>query len=77
MPRVARSTIGMTDAEWRDVPVTFGSDVAARLFCTTPRNCTIHGEELGGTLVCGRWVFSKQKVAEILGLSVPTSVCEQ
>lgn len=58
----------MTESEWTDVPVTFGSEIAAKVFGCTVRYVQAHAADLGGVKVAGHWVFSKPKTADMLGI---------
>lgn len=58
----------MTEQEWRDLPMTFGTEQAARAFGCTKRYAQMHAKDLGGVKVCGHWVFSKPNVAAMLGI---------
>ncbi len=58
----------MTESEWSEVPVTFGTSTAAKVFGCTLRYVQFHAEELGGVKVAGHWVFSKPKTAAMLGI---------
>ena len=60
----------MTQEEWDALPMTFDSDVVARVFGCERRYVTNHAaDEFGGTKVGGRWCFAKSKVAAILGIA--------
>lgn len=61
-------TEGVTEDEWRDLPVTFGVTVMARLTRTNTRYLQDHAAEFGGRKVAHRWLFSKASAAELLGL---------
>lgn len=58
----------MTEDEWANLPVTFGTEVAARVFGCTIRYVQTHPKELGAVKVAGHWIFSKPKTAEMLGI---------
>lgn len=58
----------MSEQEWNEVPVTFGTEQAARVFGCTLRYVQTHAKDLGGVKVAGHWVFSKPKTAAMLGL---------
>lgn len=59
----------MTENEWASIPVTFGTEQAARVFGCTLRYTQSHAKDLGGVKVAGHWVFSKPKVAAMLGIN--------
>lgn len=59
---------GISDAEWEALPVTFGAVTMARLLRSNPRYVQDHAHELGGRKLGGRWLFSKPRAAELLGL---------
>ena len=61
-------TEGVTEDEWRALPVTFGVTVMARLARTNTRYLQDHAPDFGGRKVAGRWLFSKAGAAELLGL---------
>lgn len=61
-------TEGMTEEEWRALPVTFGADPMSRLARTNWRWTVDHAAELGGRKIAGRWLFSKSEVAKLLGI---------
>ena len=58
----------MTVEEWNELPVTFGTEAAAKVFGCTLRHAQKHAEDLGGVKVAGHWVFSKPKTAALLGI---------
>lgn len=60
----------MTAEEWDSLPITFGTEEAARAFSCTVRYAQAHAEELGGKRIAGRWVFAKPNVAVMLGLEI-------
>lgn len=71
MPEVKRKrTIHkhLTIEEWRRLPITLDVHDAALAYACSDRWASDHAEELGGHKFCGRWVFPKAKVAEILGI---------
>lgn len=59
---------GLTEAEWEALPVTFGASTMARIIRTNVRWVQNHPEKLGGRKIASRWIFSKTRVAELLGL---------
>lgn len=61
-------TEGMSEDEWRALPVTFGITAMARLTRTNWRYASDHAAELGGRKVAGRWLFSKSEAAKLLGI---------
>ena len=63
-----RSLEGITEAEWEAMPVTFGAETMARLIHSNTRYVQDHAAELGGHKLGGRWIFSKPRAAELLGL---------
>ena len=58
----------MTECEWAEIPVTFGTETASKLFGCTLRYVQTHAEDLGAVKVAGHWVFSKPKTADMLGI---------
>ena len=77
MPKVAKDIKPMSASEWNSLPVTFGCDVAARLYLASPRYVSDHAEEFGGRMIAGKWHFTKSRVAEILGLDMNELVLEE
>lgn len=63
-------TKGLTNDEWRELPVTFGITEMARLVRCNWRYMSDHAAEFGGRKVAGRWLFSKSEAAKLLGLEV-------
>ena len=63
-------TEGLSSDEWRELPVTFGITEMARLVRCNWRYVSDHAAELGGHKVAGRWLFSKNAAADLLGLEV-------
>lgn len=61
-------TEGLTDEEWRALPVTFGATHMARLARTDERYMQTHAAEFGGRKIAGRWLFSKSEAAKLLGI---------
>ena len=59
---------GLTDAEWEALPVTFDAPTMARLIRCNTRYVQNHAEELGGRKIADRWIFSKTRAAELLGM---------
>lgn len=58
----------MTEEEWSRVPVMFGTDVMTRVVGTNRRYVIDNAPSLGGVKIGGKWLFSKAKVAEMLGI---------
>ena len=58
----------MTEDEWRELPVTLDRFTVARLMDCTPRYVCDHAEEFGGRKIAGRWLFSKARIAKMLGM---------
>lgn len=61
-------TEGMSEEEWKATPTTFHAPTMARIACADLRYIQNHAAEFGGRKVAGKWLFSKAKVAELLGL---------
>ena len=60
----------MSVQEWRELPLTFGAREMARACGCCVRYCQDHATELGGRLIGGRWIFSKSRAAELLGIEL-------
>jgi len=58
----------LTREEWDDFPIAFDVNDAARAYAASVRWVNDHAPELGAKKIAGRWVFSKSKVAAILGI---------
>ena len=58
----------MSLAEWQALPIGITADEVARAGRMSLRHVQRIAPELGGTLVAGRWLFSKSKIAELFGL---------
>jgi len=58
----------VSEEEWAGLPLTFHTDVMARLLGCNERYVQNHATELGGRLIARRWVFSKPNAAKLLGL---------
>lgn len=65
----APNTNGITSEEWDALPVTFGSATMSRLLGTNVRYVQNHAAELGGNRIAGRWLFSKPRAAQLVGLA--------
>lgn len=61
-------SVGLTEAEWEALPVTFDAPTMARVILSNLRYVQNHAKELGGRKVAGRWVFTKTRTAELLGM---------
>lgn len=68
MPKRGKNQ-NVTETEWQSMPITFGTSVLARLLGSDARYVSNHAEELGGRKLAGKWVFSKTKTAELIGLN--------
>lgn len=68
MTALVNDSEGVSDSEWKSIPVTFGVQIMARLIHSNKRYVQNHAEELGGRKIGGRWLFSKIRTAELLGM---------
>ena len=59
----------LTEQEWSAVPFTFDVATMARVLCANPRYVQNHAAELGGIKTAGKWLFSKPRTAQLLGLA--------
>lgn len=59
----------MTREEWAELPIGLRVPEVARAGRVNERWVQNHAEELGGTIVGGKWMFSKSKIAEKFGLN--------
>ena len=59
----------LTEAEWAEIPFTFDASTMARVLCANPRYVQNHAAELGGIKTAGKWLFSKPRTAQLLGLA--------
>lgn len=67
-PNTCKKTDGLSAAEWEALPVTFDARTVARVLLSNVRYVQNHAAEFGGCKVGGRWVFSKARISELLGL---------
>lgn len=55
--------------EWAQLPITFGGDAVAKVLGVNLRYVQNHAEELGGVKLGGKWLFSKPRVAALVGIT--------
>lgn len=65
---IREQAAGLSVAEWEALPVTLDAPTVARAIRSNTRFIQNHAEELGGIKLAGRWIFSKARIAELLGL---------
>ena len=59
----------MTIEEWEKLPIGLTADEVARAGRMSLRHVQRIAPELGGTIVGGKWLFNKAKIAELFGLN--------
>lgn len=66
MPK--KSNKAFTSEEWEQLPFTFGVPEMAHILGAGQRYVSNHACELGAVKLGGKWLFSKPKVAGLIGL---------
>ena len=63
-----KTTHSLTQEQWDTVPLLFGSKVMSEIIDCGMQYVQKHGKELGGHKVAGKWMFTKNDTARLLGL---------
>lgn len=59
----------ITTSEWEKIPFTFDAGTMASILGCGKRFVQDHAKALGGKKFGGRWIFTKPKTAELLGIA--------
>ena len=65
---MSRMCEGMTRQEWDSLPMTIGGKQVARVLCSNERYINRHYTDFGGKRIAGKYLYSKQYIADILGI---------
>ena len=58
----------LTEREWRDLPVTFGTKDASKALSCNERWLMRNAPKFGAVKIAGRWTFSKSRIGALLGI---------